>query len=204
MPTPKLSNTINKSFSAIDTLNGYRSDSRSLEAKYQFFIAEIIMLRLFSIMEDSISEMAFKIAAGAKYLNETSPTLLCKANSVAGSRTLMLNYGRTKPIQNLKWTKSKHIKDSVEHVIDINNGYILYAQIHGAVIDEMRKVRNYIAHKSQSSKNDYKCVVRQTFGANSKIVPGAFLTSNKRSNTSKIDYYIMTSKIILNDMAKGL
>ncbi len=76
-----------------------------MEAKYQHFIAEMIMLRLFSIFEDSVAEIAYKLASGAMYSNGNYPTLTCQAGSMAGARGLFLNHGRARSVQNLKWTK---------------------------------------------------------------------------------------------------
>jgi len=202
MAIPKLINTITNVDLGIDRLKRYRNDSKTLEVKFQYFIAEIIMLRMFSILEDAIAEIAFKIASGAEYTNGSTPVLLFRAKSIAGARTAMLSFGRTKPIQSLKWTKSKYIRDSVSNVIDVSEKYIYYCSIYGAQIDEMRKVRNFLAHRSQTSRSDYKQVVRIAYGANAKISPGVFLISDRRS-APRIDTYLSTIPIIIKDLAKG-
>ena len=102
MPAPKLQITIKNSHHAIDKLLSFRAESESLEAKYQHFIAEMIMLRLFSIFEHSVAEIAYKLASGARYVNGRQPTLAAKAGSMMGARGLFLRHGRPKPVQNLK------------------------------------------------------------------------------------------------------
>lgn len=203
MPTPKLSITLRNANEVIDKLQNYKNESENLEAKYQHFISEMIMLRLFSTFEKTVAEMAFKLAAGASYLNGTLPNLSVRANNMTASRGLFLNHGRSKPRQNLQWTKAKYIKESVQFVIPVTEQFIKYAQIHGASISEMRKVRNVLAHNNVKAKRDFNTVVRAIYGANIGITIGAFLTTTRRSQTSNLNRYIATTKIIIKDMAKG-
>ena len=67
----------------------------------------------------------------------------------------------------------------------------------------MRKVRNHIAHRTESTYSDFKSVIISTFGAHLKIQVGPFLTSDKRLPMPKIDTYLSTGKIIVNDLTKG-
>jgi hypothetical protein len=204
MPTPKLQITIRNSHQAIDKLNLFRRESESLEAKYQHFIAEMIMLRLFSVLEDSVAEIAYKLASGAVYTNGSLPTLMAQAGSIMGARGLFLNHGRSRPVQNLKWTKSKFIQQSVQYVISNTDPFISSAQRNGNIINEMRKVRNILAHRNTSARNDYREVVRQVYGANVHIVPGAFLSSTRRTAVSNLDRYLSSTKLVLVDMVSGI
>lgn len=203
MPTPKLFITIRNANKVLDKLQEYKNESENLEAKYQHFISEMIMLRVFSIFEDTVAEIAYKLVAGAEYVNGTLPVLTTQANSISGSRGIFLSHGRPRPIQNLKWTKARFIRESVQHVIDINEKYILNAQIHGVTIDEMRKVRNMLAHNTSTAKSDFKLVIRQKYGANINITPGAFLTSTRRHTPCNLNKYITSTRIILSDIASG-
>lgn len=204
MPAPKLQITIRNSHQRIDKLIDYWSGSGSLEAKYQRFIAEMIMLRLFSIFEDSVAEIAYKLASGAVYVNGRSPVLAAQAGSIVGARKLFLIHGRAKPVQNLKWTQSKCIRESVQHVISTADPFIMSAQRNGNIIDEMRKVRNALAHITTSAKADFRTVVRLTYGANVNITPGAFLSSTKRTLVCNLDRYLSSTNAVLVDMACGV
>ena len=203
MATPRLDITIRSSSSIIDRLNNHRNDCRLLESRYQYFISEMIMLRLFAVFEDTVAEIAYKIGAGAQYINGTIPNLLYRSNSMAGARTEMLRRGRSKPIQNLRWTKARYIRESVQHVIDVNEKYVQYAIIYGNEIDEMRKVRNFLAHRNTSTRREFRDVIRLIYGANLNISSGAFLVSDRRLSPTNLDRYIATTKIVLNDMVKG-
>jgi hypothetical protein len=104
MAAPTLSSTINFANAQISKLHSYKTDAETLDAKYQHIIAEMIMLRLFSIFEDSVADLAFKITAGATYSNGVIPTISAKTRRTADSRGLLLSYGRARPESNLKWT----------------------------------------------------------------------------------------------------
>jgi hypothetical protein len=203
MPTPKLSITIRNANSTLDKLQCYKNESENLEAKYQYFISEMIMLRLFALFEEGVAEIAYKLASGAEYLNGTLPTLTVRANSVSGARSNFLTHGFTKPKQNLKWTKAKYINESVQNIIPASEKYIINVRIHGASIDEMRKVRNVLAHNTSSAKTDFKQVIHTTYGANIPMNVGAFLASTRRQTPCTLTRYIASVKIILKEIASG-
>ena len=163
----------------------------------------MIMLRLFAMFEDCVAEIAYKIVAGATYSNGVQPVLQVKAKSIGGSRALFLNHNRPKPIQNLKWTKARFIKESIQYVIPLTEKYFTNVQIHAALIDEMRKVRNVLAHNTSSARAEFRDVVRISYGANISITVGAFLCSTRRAQKCNLDKYISSMRIILNDIAKG-
>lgn len=203
MPVPNLSITLRNANNIIDKLEVYRNQSQSLDAKYQYFISEMIMLRLFGAFEDSISQIAFKLAAGASYTNGLSPSLNIRASNIASARALFLQHGRPKAIQNLKWTQAKHISDSVKYVIPTTEKFIQNVQFHGRIINEMRIIRNVLAHSSTSAKAEFKTLIRQTYGAQLPITTGAFLTSTRRTSIPNLQRYLLSTKIILADLTKG-
>lgn len=203
MPSPKLSITLRNADAELTRLQQYKKESENLESKYQYFIGAMVMLRLFAIFEDCVAEIAYKIAAGATYCNGAQPVLQVKAKSIGGSRALFLNHNRPKPIQNLKWTKARFIKESIQYVIPLTEKYFTNVQIHAALIDEMRKVRNVLAHNTSSAKTEFRDIVRILYGANINITVGAFLCSTRRTPKCNLDRYISSMRIILNDIAKG-
>jgi hypothetical protein len=204
MPAPKLSITLRNSGKVIDRLQRMKDESETLESKYQHFISEMIMLRLFSIFEEGVSEIAFKLAAGAVYSNGLSPALTTQATSIGASRGLFLNFGRARPVQNLKWTKAVYIKESVQHILPVTERFVINAQSHGQIINEMRTVRNVLAHGTSSAKRDYKNTIRSKYGANPSIMPGAFLCSTKRQKPCNLNYYMPIVRIIMTDLASGI
>ena len=204
MALPNLSITIQNSAQQIDKLHAHQIDCEKLEAKYQHFIGEMIMLRLFSIFEDTVAEIAFKIAAGGLYLNGASANLTIRAGRTQDARNLFLTHNRVKIKDNLKWTKAKFIRESVDNVIPANESFIINAQAHGQIIDEMRKVRNALAHNSPSARAEFKDVLRVLYGFNKNISPGVFLISKRHHNICNLSRYISSTKLVLQTMAGGV
>ena len=161
------------------------------------------MLRSFSILEESISELACKLVAGARSLNGAQPNRLFQARSVAGARTAMLTWGRRKPRQYLNWNKVDNIKANTFLVLAGSEPFLSYSALHGASTDEMRKIRNFVAHRSQSARIGYREVIRSTYGANPPVAVGTFLVTTSRWNPAKIDKYLETTKVIIQELAAG-
>jgi len=203
MPTVSVNVTYTKKLSEIDKLQNYILNSSGLSAKYQHFISEVVMLRLFSVLETSFSECAFKLACGASYRSGIAPILLHNCRSILDAHSNMLTLGRRRPTIYLKWTRADFIEDSIKNVLDTRDSFFLHITNHSLVIDEMRMVRNHIAHGTTSTRSDYYLVLTRLYGGNPRLNMGAFLTSKTRHTNSNIMRYIQVSKIIINDITAG-
>lgn len=202
MPAPSLHVTYAKALRDIQILSNYRTASLTLEPKFQHFVAEVVLIRLFSIVESAIKESALKLSCRAQYRNGTTPSLVVNCRSLVDAESKFINYNRTRPV-NLKWTKASFINNSIKEVIPSSESFRVQILHYSQYLNEMRKVRNHIAHRTSSTYNDYKSVIQTNFGAQLRIQPGAFLTSTKRITTPKIDAYISTSRIMINDITNG-
>ena len=169
MPAPRVDVTVRNTTKDIERLETFRTDSQPLAPKHQYLIAGLIMLRLFAIIESAIEDLACKLVAGAPYVNGTHPVRLFTANSMDGARYAMLTRGRQKKMSYLRWTSVKDIRDSTSQVLNSNDPFIVYAQAHGNILSEMRKVRNFLTHRSRNARESYKEVVRVVYGANSRV-----------------------------------
>ena len=203
MPSPRVDVTVRITTSEIERLESFRTDSQSLSPVYQYLIAELIMLRLFAIVESAIEDLACKLVAGAPYVNGMHPVRLFPAKSIDGAKSAMLTYGRPKMKSYLRWTSVKDIRDSTSQVLKSTDPFITYSQVYGSTLSEMRKVRNFLAHRGQKARKGYREVVRMVYGANSRVGIGAFLTSRQRRPLAKVDEYLATAKIMVSDLAKG-
>ena len=203
MPAPRLEVTVRDATAGLVRLENFRATSQSLSPAHQYLIAELIMLRLFSLVENAIEELACKLVAGASYTNGTHPARLFTARSIDGARKAMLTYGRPKSLSRLRWNGARVIRDSTAKVLGPIEPFIEYVQVHGDRLNEMRQVRNYIAHRSPEARAGYRQVVRAAYGANSRVRVEVFLTSQQRRPLAKIDEYLAVAKILVSDLAKG-
>lgn len=204
MPSPSITRTHSSGIHQLSTLNSYLRDAIGLESKYQYLVGEVLMLRLFSILEQMFCEVAYKLACGALYRNNTPPLLLRRCKSIQDAHTSMTTFSRTQPLLYLRWTKASYINDNVRYIIDSNDPFLRNIRNHGSLINEMRIVRNHIAHRSASTKQAYDRLIRATYGGNLKLPIGGFLMSTRRTNPSKISTYLTSTIVVLNDITQGV
>lgn len=203
MAAVNITTSYNKCINDIDILTGYLNDCINLDSKYQYFISEVIMLRLFGILENAICEIALKLSCGAVYKNGVLPSTHIKCTTINDATAKMISYNRIKPLRFLKWTKKEDIKDSIKKVLNLSDSFYLNIRTHSLLLDEMRDVRNHIAHRNTGTARKYYEVVRSTYSANIKIPVGAFLISTVRHPMPNIQRYIISTKVILNDITNG-
>lgn len=186
-----------------DRLMNLLSNIHSLSPQYSKLIGEIIMLRLFDMLEQIFKSIAVKLICGACYIDGTMPTLYTRARSAVGAETQIISYGRIKPRHRVNWTQVKEIKDNLEYVFDSREKYIRKLDENSAFIEEMRWIRNRIAHNNKKSRENYKKAVIRHYGAFvTSITPGIILLSN-RNKPTLLEQYILKSRILLKEMIKG-
>ena len=183
---------------------GYLNGSTNLESKYQYLVSEVILLRLFSILETAISQIALKLACGADYENGKPSIRLVNCSNITDAEVKMMSFGRSKNKTHLKWTNDKFIKESIKYVLDVNDSFFVNIQNNKSIIEEMRKVRNHVAHKTSGTAKDCYDILYLRYNSKKlRLSVGAFLCSNIRNNPSNIERYLLSAPIILKDLCKG-
>lgn len=182
-------------------LDGLASGIGVLSLFHQKLVAEIILLRLFYLLENAIVSICIKIACGANYLDGSAPILLEKAPSFQSAISLFRTHGRSKK-RNLIWTKGKEIKKNVKYIIDASDNLFDIINKYSSILSEIKYVRNRIAHNNKTSRNNYKSVVRRHYGAYlNHITPGNLLLT-KRKTPNLLNQYIITTRIFIKDLTK--
>ena len=202
MPAVSLAATVARAIRQIDILEDYYKTSSVLEPRFQCLVAEVITLRLFAVLEDGIAELACKLAMGARYLSGRSPLLFVRSRSLNAAQGNLANYGRQSGIQ-LRWSKASYIRGTVRYVFDPAEPFNKVAIIYGNIINEMRVVRNYVAHKNESTRKAFKVVIRQRFGGTLRISAGSFLIATKRLPVPIMREYLVQTRVVLHDFAAG-
>jgi len=202
---PNITSVYSKAIRDIQILSSYVVQASNLEAKYQYVVSEVVMLRLFSIMETSIGEIALRLACGSPYRNGNAPALIHQCTSINDAIGNMISLSRTRRqrLRFLKWTNENDIKHCIQFVLNTNDKFFTEIQNNSAIIEEMRFVRNHIAHRNSDTAKKYYTVLSGIYNANIRISLGAFLTSKARHTQSNIEKYILTIPIILDDITKG-
>lgn len=203
MPRLSITASYNNAINQLNITGRYLAKSRCLSAEMQGFVAEILLLRLFSILETCIRDVAIKVACGTPYRNgiNSTPTIRCK--SVNDAIEKFKNEGREKSIQNLRFANVSQTNESIKYVINEREPFRVTLSKYGSIYEEMRCVRNHIAHRTQSTSINYKKIVKQRYGANYIIKTSSFLISSKRDGRVRIDDYIRTIRILINEITNG-
>lgn len=186
----------------LDRLREIYSSIESLEPRHRYPIAELLLLRLFDTFEYAVSQTAFRLACGAKYLDGTNPILLARANSIDRARSLMLTFGRARVKTYLEWSKASMIVEAVQYVISPLDHFVTYCQSHGVPINELRLIRNVIAHTNKDAKIRY-CVdvLRPKYGSDTYIRPGIYLLT-QRFVRPPIEDIFSRSEILIKELTK--
>lgn len=204
MGRPSVSTTYNSSIRDINILASYINSYQNLEARYQYLVSEVVMLRLFAVVEIAIADVALKLACGASYLNGTAPSVLipCRSRDDAAFKMLNQRPKKGRP-RFLRWTKENLIQDSIRYVLDTADPFFVSVQNNSLLLNEMRIIRNKVAHRDTTTKADYLAELARIYSANINLPVGAFLTSTSRHKQSNIERYILSAPILLRDLVNG-
>ena len=166
-------------------------------------MAETALLRSFDILQGFFKSVSTKLVCRAKYLDGTNPIVIASAASQNAAVIRMKTVGRKKALRDLRWSKVSDIKDNCKFMLSPTEHFLTTLGFHTTLIDEMRKIRNRIAHNNSDSRIKYQTVVRRHYGAEQKhISPGLLLLSD-RFKPRLIDQYLTQSKILAKQLVKG-
>lgn len=203
MPKPSVRRSYIDADKSLIRLQDYRSSLSELLPHYQHMVAELILLRSFSVVELTLRDVAFKLAVGSPYCDGTPSTPLKICTSLFNAQEEMRNHNRTKPITNLKWTRGKYIKNSVKFILPDQSPYVTSIEKYSTNIKEMAEVRNFIAHRTASSRENFRKIIRNIYGYQKKVSVGVFLTSQSQTIIPNLERYLIESRLILKEICKA-
>ena len=182
---------------------GLQRTMHVLPAKYQKLTAEIVMLRLFDVFQHHLHRIVCKVACGSGYLDGSKPQLLYRARSIAGAETAMETHGRSRPLGFLRWSRIADVTDNARYVIAPKDHVLVSLRRNGYIVDEMRRVRNRIAHSGQGARQDYAVVLRRYYGAQVRgVVPGTLLLSSNWNPTLLVRY-LSSTRTLARELVRG-
>lgn len=94
------------------------------------------------------------------------------------------------------------IVEAVEHVISPLDHFVTYCRSNGVPINELRLIRNVIAHTNRDAKARY-CddVIRPKYGSDTYIRPGIYLLT-QRFVRPPIEDIFSRSEILIKELIK--
>lgn len=173
----------------------------SLEPNLQKLVAELILIRVFDDFQNTVADMCARLVCGGLYVDGSQQTLLtARARSSATALDLMQTYGRSLApgkVHRLNWSKASYIMDAIRYTVDGSDRVHVVIGNHGAIIEEMRRVRVRIAHNNASSRMNFRDVVKVRYGAeHNQISPGILLLT-PRFSPILIREYIASARTIV-------
>ena len=83
-----------------------------LQAEHQKLVAEVVMIRLFMLLETVVESICCKLCCGATYLDGTTPSLIVRQRSVAQAFDSMETFRRLKP-RRARWNDGAGIRENL-------------------------------------------------------------------------------------------
>lgn len=204
MPRPSLAASHRDFTVQADRLRKLAAYVPAFAADYQVLLGEMIALQSFYLFETAIESIAAKIVCGARYGDGTIPIVTNTAPTIEDALTSMrtLNRSRTKGI--LKWNRAAEIIENVRHVLDTSDTFCVACRNHSNRINEVRIVRNHIAHANQGTRQEFERVVQARLGAVPRRLPrpGAFVLREFTPGASLLSEYVVTLGVVVKEAAK--
>lgn len=166
-------------------------------------VAEILVIRLFLLLESSIRSVALKLLCGAIYLDGSAPQRLVRATSISQAESLMARFSGHKN-RRLRWTRAKEIRANAQHTLAATDPFFATIGRHAAFLTEIRYVRNHIAHGNERTRSNFRKVVRSYYGAIKKgTTPGLLLLTTAFGSPTVIETYVRTSRIFIRELVSA-
>lgn len=174
-----------------------------LAPQHRKLIAEIVSLRLSILLENHFKTIYSKITCGTDYLDGSAPILMARQRSMQGAINAMCTLNRQRP-RSLSWNAGPEVRDNVQHVIDPNDHCVHVMIQYASFLTELRYIRNHIAHRNDTSRKNFRKIVRQYYGALVHgVACGTLLLSPRVSHPPLLEVHIVTARVLIRDLVKG-
>jgi len=164
-----------------------------------YLIVELSFLQLFTSWEQFLEETFVRYMCGCITQNGYSPKRFVNPRTLKHALEI-ISQGR----QYVDWTKPEDVIDRAELFFDKGEPFANTLRTASNQLEEMKTLRNRIAHRSRHSEKRFQTVVLQKMGYNPhNMVPGKFLLQRiPSSNTRTVlqeygDLLLALSKLVV-------
>lgn len=151
--------------------------SQALEVGYQKLIAETLILRLFYELDKCIEGVVLKLVRGVRYLDGCVPILLIAP--FPSQEAARQHIVRTNRYLYLEWTKLQKVIRNLNGIMDSNDHFLVTRNLFDGTYEDMRHVRNHVAHNTASTKVKFGPVVQRVYPTTVGISAAKFLLSRR-------------------------
>lgn len=121
------------------------------------------------------------------------------AATIDDALTNMRTIGRARPKGILKWNRASEITGNVRYVMAAAETFCVECRNHATRINEIRIVRNHMAHNNPGTRREFVTVVRRRLGAVPIRLPraGAFVLRQSTAGITLLEEYVVTLGAII-------
>ena len=174
-----------------------------LSPPHRKFIAEIALLRLAILIENSMKSVFCKLACSADYIDGSAPTLLSPQRNTPAAISSMQSFNRQKFRNSLPWNDGAEIRENIQFVIDPSDRCNQELKNYASFLTEIRWIRN--PHRNDNSRKNFVKLIRRYYGANVPgITCGNLLVSPRVSPTRPLlEKHIATANVMIKDIVRA-
>jgi len=184
-------------------LEGLASSLSNLQPRHRKLVAEIALVRLFLLLENTVSSIGSKLLTGAGYLDGTAPRRLVNARSRKHANDLMRTRARAKPVK-LGWRQSADIRENLATTLDSSDPFFAVIANNGTLLTDMRYIRNHVVHFNDSTRTNFRKVVRKHYGGLKQgVSPGLLLLTDQVGRRPLLSSYILAVRVMVKDLVRA-
>lgn len=181
------------------------SSTTGLAPGHRKFMAEIALLRLAILVENSMKSIFCKLSCGAMFINGAMPLLLAQQRNIPNAVNAMQNFGRPKFRHSLPWNDGAEIRKNIQFIIDPTDQCHQHLKNHAGLLTEIRWIRNHIAHRNDNSRANFVKLILRYYGAKVPgVTCGNLLVSPRVSpNRPLLETHIVQANVMMKDIVRG-
>jgi hypothetical protein len=181
------------------------ASTADLSPRHRKYIAEIALLRLAILIENTMKTVFCKIACGANYIDGAAPILLAKQRNIPAAVDAMHNHGRTGYRRSLPWNDGAEIRENIKFLIDPTDQCHADLIQHASFLTDLRYIRNHIAHRNDNSRANFVKLVLRYYGARVPGVTCGNLLVSPRVSPGRplLVTHILTANVMMKDIVRA-
>ena len=176
-----------------------------LHIRHRKIIAEMAVIRLFLLTEHTLASCCLKLLCGTNYLDGTLPKTAVQASSISNAARLVRSHGRQKRIRGvMAWGNMSNIQHYLRYTFDSGDPIFLAVASHTPRLDEIRYIRNHIAHSNDSTRRSFRGVVRSHYGGLRRgVTPGVLLLTEAFGTPTPLQKYTSFLRVFIKDVVRA-
>lgn len=170
------------------------------------YIAEIALLRLAILIENSMKSVFCKLLCGADFIDGSAPTLLTAPHRNAPIAVMaMKTHGRAKSKYGLSWNDGAEIRNSIGFLIDTSDQCHADLIKHASFMTDIRWIRNHIAHRNAGTRKNFVKLIRRYYGAKKPGVTCGNLLLSPRVSAPRplIETHLIKANVMMKEIVRG-